>query len=84
MKKKIKFLAFFVLMNSFAFGQMKDLKYKRELKGIQDQWHSITIPNEMYGKISQDLSDIRIYGIKANKDTIEASYVLRKNDKSIS
>ena len=83
MKKKIKLCAFFVLMSSFAFGQMKDFKYKRELKSIDKPWHQITLPNEMYGKISQDLSDIRIFGIKANNDTIEAAYVLKKNDQTI-
>ena len=83
MKKKIKLCAFFVLMSSFAFGQMKDFKYKRELKSIDKPWHQITLPNELYGKISQDLSDIRIFGIKANNDTIEAAYVLKKNDQTI-
>ena len=83
MKKKIKLCAFFVLMSSFAFGQMKDFKYKRELKSIDKPWHQINMPNELYGKISQDLSDIRIFGIKANNDTIEAAYVLKKNDQTI-
>lgn len=80
---KIKFCTLFIIVGSFAFGQMKEFKYKRELKGIDNQWHQITLPNEMYGKISQDFADIRIFGIKANKDTIEAAYVLRKNNQSI-
>ncbi|MFC6267381.1 DUF3999 family protein [Frigoriflavimonas asaccharolytica] len=78
-----KFFAILILISSLCFGQMQDFKYKRELKGIANQWHTITIPNEMYGKISQDLSDIRIFGLKANKDTIEAAYILRKNDRTI-
>lgn len=81
---KNKFLVFFILIHSFAFGQMKDFKFKREIKGIDNQWHTISIPNEMFSKISTNLSDIRVFGINAKKDTIEAAYVWKNNPVNLS
>lgn len=79
-----KFLVFFIFIQSFAFGQMKDFKFKREIKAIDDQWHTLSIPNEMYSKISTDLSDIRVFGINAKKDTIEAAYVWKNSTTKLS
>lgn len=77
---KIKFLVFFILIQSFAFGQMKDFKFKREIQAIDNQWHTLSLPNEMYSKISKDFSDVRVFGINAKKDTIEATFVWKNND----
>lgn len=35
------------------------------------------MPDEVFGHVSQDLSDIRIFGITAGNDTIEAPYMFR-------
>ncbi len=59
-----------------AAGQYQQYKNKRELQGIKDQWHQVVLPADIFGKISNNFSDIRIIGIKENKDTIEAPYVL--------
>jgi len=61
---------------SFTFGQIGEYTYKRELEGINDQWHTIELPKEIFGKISRNLSDLRIYGITIENDTIEAPYLL--------
>ncbi len=61
----------------YSYGQMDQYNYKRELQDITAQWHTIDIPNAVFSKISHNLSDIRIYGINAQKDTIEAPYLLR-------
>ncbi len=79
---KIKFLAFFVLISSFAFSQMQDFKFKREIKGIDNQWHTISLPNEIYGRTNLDFSDVRVFGINAKKDTIEAAFVWKGHDLS--
>lgn len=69
---------------SRSYGQMKQYHYKRVVKGISESWHKIILPDEIFGKCSQSLTDIRIFGITANKDTIEAPYLLRVMTEKIS
>ena len=74
MKIKIGILLFITSLVSFA--QTNDFLYKRELKEIQNQWHKVILPNELFSKASADLSDIRILGVTAKNDTIEAPYII--------
>ncbi|WP_299898980.1 DUF3999 family protein [uncultured Aquimarina sp.] len=62
------------------YAQIGKYNYKRELLGVSEDWHSVMIQDEMYANLSSNLSDIRIYGITASKDTIEAPYILKKNE----
>lgn len=73
-KMKIKLLALFLLISSFAYSQMDGYHFKRSLQGISESWHTLTLQNEIYSKIRPDLADVRIFGITAKKDTIEAAY----------
>ena len=68
---------------SFSYGQINQYNYKRELQGITTQWHKIILPEEIFGKVSPNLFDIRIYGITASNDTIEASYMLQLKKEKI-
>lgn len=78
MRLSIKILAYLLLLScSYAYGQMADYNYKRELKGISEQWHSILLPDEIFGKILPSLHDIRVFGITESNDTVEAPYLLR-------
>lgn len=70
----ILFLFFIVLTTSFCFGQMKSYSKKIELKGIENQWHTIQLPNEVFQNMNSNLTDIRVYGVTAT-DTIEAPYI---------
>ena len=70
----ILFLFFIVLTTSFSFGQMKSYSKKIELKGIENQWHTIQLPNEVFQNMNSNLTDIRVYGVTAT-DTIEAPYI---------
>lgn len=80
MKLKTKLIAFLLLFFAFySYGQMENFTYKRELQGINKDWHKVVLPEEMFDKVKPTLSDIRIYGITAKNDTIEASYVLKLN-----
>lgn len=82
---KIKsYILILLLLSSFSYGQVEKYDYKRELIDISEQWHNLVLPNEIYGKISQNLSDIRIYGITRSNDTIEAPYLIRKAADEIS
>jgi hypothetical protein len=67
-----------------AFSQVSAYKYQRELIGVKDTWHSIFLPEDLFGKLENPWRDIRIYGISEKGDTIEAPYVLDilKDEKS--
>lgn len=78
MKLKAKISAvFLILFCTFSYGQLDQYNYKRELQGITAPWHKVILPEEIFGKVSNNLSDIRIFGITAAKDTIEAPYLLK-------
>lgn len=71
-------VVFFLLVACpFSYGQMDRYSYKRELKGVSEQWHKIVLPDGVFGKVSQDLADIRVFGVTTASDTIEAPYLLR-------
>jgi len=78
MKRKNSLLFYFLLV-SFAVNAQdySTYKYQRKLEGIGSQWHSVIIPNEVFDKINTDFSDVRIIGVQATGDTIEAPYVLK-------
>ena len=57
-------------------AQWDQFQYQRSLSGIEDTWHRIDLPNEIFSKLKPDYADIRIMGINAKGDTIEAPYVL--------
>ncbi len=75
--RRFKLLTFLFLL-SFCYGhaQMEEYSYKREIIGVTEQWQKITLSDDIFGKVSNDLSDIRIFGIQDNGDTIEAPYIL--------
>jgi hypothetical protein len=78
MKKKIKIIISLVLLVCFGtYAQMDQYAYKSILPEVTDTWHAISLPDEMFSKISPNLSDIRIFGITNKKDTIETPYLLR-------
>lgn len=84
MKFKINIICSLLLLTSlFAYGQMEQYDYKRELQGITDQWHKVTLPDEIFANLSPNLSDLRIYGITTKNDTIEAPYLLRLSTEKI-
>ncbi len=73
-----------LLICSHSYGQIEQYNYKRELKGITGKWHKVVLPNDIFGKVSSNLSDIRIFGINANRDTIEVPYLLRSTSGKVS
>ncbi|MGH1437872.1 MAG: DUF3999 family protein [Lewinella sp.] len=73
-----------MLLTIGAYGQQEDTyNYQRELHGITEQWHKIVLPNPVFGKVANDLSDIRVIGVSANNDTIEAPYILQVNEEKV-
>ncbi len=82
MKNKITTLLFFLIGTS-AFAQMENYDYKQQLQGISDQWHKLVLPTDIYGKVSNRLNDIRIYGITVAGDTVEAPYLIRSRNEMV-
>lgn len=71
----------FFLLVLFCAGanvQGQSYEYRREIKGISNQWHKIVLPDGFFRESSPDLYDIRILGITNQNDTIEAPYLLRQ------
>ncbi len=66
-----------ILFANLGLAQEHEFKYQRSLEGVTDTWHTIEIPNDAYSKLNNDFSDVRILGILANGDTIEAPYILQ-------
>ncbi|MGB4774302.1 MAG: DUF3999 family protein [Daejeonella sp.] len=80
MKAKIYFTCFFLFYSLISIGQIKEYNYKRELKGVADTWHKIILPDELFGKVSPDFADLRIFGITEKKDTVEAPFLLQLSE----
>jgi hypothetical protein len=80
---KIKFTYLFLFVCAIAYGQIEGFNYQRNIEKPTDDWHEILLPNDFFGKISPNFSDIRIIGITANNDTIEAPYLVRFKEESI-
>lgn len=80
MKLKIKYLFTFALLISVvASGQITDYNYKRNIETPTETWHSLTLPSAIFSKLKPNLTDLRIYGVTAKNDTIEAPYILKTN-----
>ncbi len=68
----------FLILTIFGYSQSSEYQYKRSITGITDQWHSISLPAEITSKANSELHDIRILGVTAKNDTIEAPYLLKQ------
>jgi len=77
--KLINLLLFVLLLGTIsqAFAEEASFNFKREISGIDSQWHKIVLPDDIYGDVSQNLSDLRIFGVTAKGDTVEAPFILK-------
>ncbi len=76
MLKNKSLLFIFLLIAEISISQIADYNYSREINGVSETWHSITLPDRVFGKVSNDLNDFRIYGI-TETDTLEVPYLLK-------
>jgi len=77
--KIVRWFSVFLCLSSaiVAYAQMDQYNYSHELSGVQEQWHSISIPVEAYGVLNKNFSDLRIYGLTTGSDTLEIPYLIR-------
>lgn len=76
MKLKIKLSGLLLFVFTSTFAQIKDYRYKREIKNIDSSWHSVILPDDVFSKIQPNFSDLRVFGI-TKTDTLEAPYILQ-------
>jgi hypothetical protein len=57
--------------------QHRDYAYQRKIENVEEQWHRLDIPTDVYAKVNRDFSDLRLMGIKTGGDTIEAPYIFK-------
>ncbi len=80
MKTGTKVLFFFCyIIPLFSHGQFQHYSYQRELLGVADMWHKLTLPDDIYDKVKPALSDLRIIAIPASGDTTEVPYILKSD-----
>jgi len=77
MKLTKKVTWFLLLICSFANAQMDKYAYKREIIGVTNSWHRITLPIDLFDKVEPNLFDIRVFGISNKLDTTETPYLIR-------
>ncbi|MAY83844.1 MAG: hypothetical protein CMP59_06880 [Flavobacteriales bacterium] len=66
-----------ILLAGVLNAQIDDYKYLRDIKGVEDQWHKLQLDSEIISKLNKEMNDLRVYGINAENDTIEAAYLLK-------
>ena len=60
-----------------------EYNYKSELTGFKNGWNKIILPDEVFKNVEPNLSDIRIFGVTKQLDTIEAPYILYQQKKEV-
>lgn len=85
MKRLIKVIVsgLLLLFSANTFGQIEKYNFKRPIIGAESQWHKIMLPDDLFSKTQSNLSDIRIFGVSDNNDTIETPYLLRLTKEKI-
>ncbi len=76
MKPKIKLSILLLFIAHFIFGQLKEYDYQRKINSVNNEWHKVKLPEDIFNKAAEDLHDIRIYGVTEKKDTIEIPYLI--------
>lgn len=72
-----KLLCLLLTATSFTgWCQMGDYNFVRSLSEPTDQWHSIPIPLSMYQHVNDNFTDLRIYGVTSEQDTLEAPFIV--------
>ena len=61
---------------TFSFAQLDTYYCKSRILGVSERWHSLELPKSVFAKVSNTISDIRIYSVTSN-DTIEVPYMLK-------
>lgn len=65
----------FLSLTMSSNAQPENYTYRRPLAAPTADWHSIALPDDIFTKVKSDFSDLRIYGVNAAGDSLEAPYI---------
>ncbi|MBL0104676.1 MAG: hypothetical protein IPP51_13475 [Bacteroidetes bacterium] len=68
-KVLVLFLLSFIVCSINSNAQSNGFRYSREISPARTSWNRLTLPNDIYGKIASDFSDLRIYKLEENGDS---------------
>ncbi|WP_147273637.1 DUF3999 family protein [Pedobacter chinensis] len=74
---KINLLLVLLLFAVFTKAQTNSYRFKRGITGVNSNWHSIKLPDQLYKNANFGFTDLRIFGVKG-KDTVEVPYLLKQ------
>jgi hypothetical protein len=74
LKYKLVMLMCVVIQNVTA--QQFPYTYKRELRGVVEQWHKVGLPDDVFGSLQGNMNGIRVVGLTPKGDTVEAPYLM--------
>lgn len=80
--KMIFKITFLLLVFSFfnLLAQWPNYSHQHKLKTTDAAWQQLTLPLEAYAHCQASLHDVRVYGLTATGDTIEAPYLLENTN----
>ncbi len=74
LKIKLKLLSCFILQ--YVHAQQFPYTYKREIRGVVEQWHKVVLPDDVFGALEGNMNGLRIVGLTPQGDTVEAPYLM--------
>lgn len=74
-KVRIFLLLTAMIFSQLAFSQQEKFKFIRPIHKVNDDWHKVELPDGIFGKVQNNLADLRIIGING-RDSIEVPYIL--------
>ncbi|MGB0885118.1 MAG: hypothetical protein ACPGR5_01690 [Chitinophagales bacterium] len=69
-----KFIFILSLLPVLVFGQ--NFRYQKEINGVQSKWHKIQLDKEILSVIKDDFSDLRIFELTPENDTLTVPYFI--------
>lgn len=74
-----------IVITSFMgyVGNAQTFQYHHPIEGVQENWHTISLNEEVLSRISTNFSDLRIYGINEEGDSLEIPYFIEKNKDNV-
>ena len=77
MRSSIVLIAIILMLISLCESASEiDATYKRKLVDAAEGWQKIVLPADLYQHARSDLIDLRVLGLTAEGDTIEAAYLV--------
>lgn len=82
LKLKIKLLLALLVCITATQAQTNIYQFKRQITGVNANWHKIKVPDDLYQKVNAGFEDLRIFGIQG-KDTLEVPYILKQRAEQV-